>query len=110
MDYSRGMLDIGRKAKELDVDGATLKRTLDDLLAITRETSENGNSITITLTITHTTDSSLGRTEVMIGNTRQAIRGETHQKPDWGKGHDALLHLCGHGDADHHGRSGQWLR
>lgn len=70
-DYTRGILDIGRKAQELHVDAAALKRTLDDLSTITREASESGDSVTIT----HTQSSTVGRTEVIMGNTNQAQRG-----------------------------------
>ena len=70
-DYTRGMLDIGRKAQELQVDAGALKGTLDDLSATTREASESGNSVTIT----HTQSSTVGRTEVIMGNTSQAQRG-----------------------------------
>ena len=72
LDYTRGMLDISRKAQELHVDAAALRKTLDDLSATTREASESGGSVTIT----HTQSSAVGRTEVIMGNTEQAQRGK----------------------------------
>ncbi|MCO6413215.1 MAG: hypothetical protein J5I92_10760 [Thiogranum sp.] len=83
IDYTKGMIDISKKAQELDVDATILKRTLDDLSATTREVSDTGNAVTIS----HTQTTKVGRTEVMMGNTEQAQSGklsksQTGQK-DW---------------------------
>lgn len=72
MDHTKGMLDISRKAQELNVDSMALKNTLDDLSASTREVSEGGDAVTIT----HSQTTSVGRTEVMMGNTEQAKSGK----------------------------------
>lgn len=71
-DYTKGILDISRKAQELHVDSAALKKTLDDLSATTNEVSESGNAVTVS----HTQTTSVGRTEVMMGNTEQAQSGK----------------------------------
>ncbi len=70
-DYTRGVLDVSRRAHELQVDVGTLDQVLQSLAGTTREVSELGNSVTVT----HTQATSVGRTEVLIGNTPQARRG-----------------------------------
>jgi hypothetical protein len=70
-DYTRGVLDVARKAHELQVDVATLDKLLESLAATTKEVAATGNSVTVT----HTQATSVGRTEVLIGNTKLARRG-----------------------------------
>lgn len=72
LDYAKGMIDISKKAQELHIDAAVLKKTLDDLADATIEVSESGNAVTIT----HTQSTKVGRTEVMMGNTEQAQSGK----------------------------------
>lgn len=72
LDYTKGMLDLGKKAQELNMDGASLKRTLDDLTVTSNQAAAEGNSVTIT----HTSSSSVGRTEVIMGNTDSAQKGK----------------------------------
>lgn len=70
-DYSKGMLDLSRKAQELHIDVAALRSSLDTLSNTVTQTSREGNSITAS----HTVTSAAGRTEVMMGNTDRAARG-----------------------------------
>ncbi|MGE4070691.1 MAG: hypothetical protein AB7E72_05900 [Lysobacterales bacterium] len=70
-EYTKGLLDIAKKAQELHVDSAALRKTLDDLAGTTREVAETGNAVTIS----HTQTTSVGRTEVIMGNTQQAQSG-----------------------------------
>lgn len=83
IDYTKGMMDISKKAQELHVDAAVLKRTLDDLSDTTREVSDSGNAVTIT----HSQTTKVGRTEVMMGNTEQAQSGKLSKsqtgEKDW---------------------------
>jgi len=83
VDYTKGMLDIGQKAQELHVDSAALKKTLDDLSLTTRGVAESGNAVTIS----HTQTTSVGRTEIIMGNTEQAQRGKLSKtqtgEKDW---------------------------
>lgn len=72
VDYTKGILDVSRKAQELHVDSAALRKTLDDLAATTKEVSESGNAVTVS----HTQTTSVGRTEVIMGNTQQAQSGK----------------------------------
>lgn len=82
-DYAKGILDISRKAQELHVDSRALKKTLDDLSVTTKEVSESGSAVTIS----HTQTTSVGRTEVMMGNTEQAQKGKLSKsqtgEKDW---------------------------
>ena len=71
-DYARGLLDISKRAQELHVDQGALRNALHTMAETTREVTEEGTSITVS----HTTTSSVGRTEVMMGNTNQAKSGK----------------------------------
>ena len=83
IDYTKGMMEISKKAQELHVDAAVLKKTLDDLSDTTREVSDRGNAVTIT----HSQTTKVGRTEVMMGNTEQAQSGKLSKsqtgEKDW---------------------------
>lgn len=83
MEHTKGMLDISQKAQELHVDSASLKKTLEDLSESTREVAESDNAVTIT----HTQTTSIGRTEVIMGNTEQAQSGKLSKsqsgEKDW---------------------------
>ena len=72
LDYTKGMIDLSKKAQELHIDTAVLKKTLNDLADTTIQVSESGNAVTIT----HTQTTKVGRTEVMMGNTEQAQSGK----------------------------------
>ena len=71
-EYTGGMLDISRKAQELHVDVGALDATLQSLTGTTKQASEQGDAITLT----HTHTSSVGRTEVIMGNTDRAQSGK----------------------------------
>ena len=71
-EYTRGMMDVSKKAQELHVEASILKDTLDNLATITHDISSTGDSVTIT----HSQKSSVGRTEVIMGNTDQALTGK----------------------------------
>jgi hypothetical protein len=71
IDYSRGMLDVGRKASELNVDVMTLRNTLDTFSQTARRAQDEGTSVTIT----HTQTTAIGRTEISMGNTDAAKTG-----------------------------------
>jgi hypothetical protein len=83
VEYARGMLDVSRKAQELHVDAAALKKTLDDLSTTTKDVAQSGNAVTVS----HTQTTSIGRTEVIMGNTQQAQSGKLSKsqtgEKDW---------------------------
>jgi hypothetical protein len=72
MHHAKGMIDINKKAQELHIDVKALDATLNTMAKNTEELSKAGDSVTIT----HSQDSSLGRTEVMMGNTTKAAKGK----------------------------------
>jgi len=83
VDYTKGIMDISKKAQELHVDAAVLKKTLDDFSDTTREVSDSGNAVTIT----HSQTTKVGRTEVIMGNTEEAQSGKLSKsqtgEKDW---------------------------
>ncbi|HEY8571234.1 hypothetical protein [Phenylobacterium sp.] len=72
LDYSRGVLDIAKKAQDLHVDIGALQSTLSTLSHTTKEVAASGASVTVT----HTQTTSIGRTEIIMGNTETAQRGK----------------------------------
>ncbi|WP_430415291.1 hypothetical protein [Parasphingorhabdus sp.] len=83
IDYKKGMLDLGLKAQELHVDVKALEVTLGTLTDTTRTVSQDGNSVTVS----HTQTTSVGRTEIIMGNTESAkvgklTKSQTGEK-DW---------------------------
>lgn len=83
IDYTKGIMDISKKAQELHVDAAVLKKTLDDFSDTTREVSNSENAVTIT----HSQTTKVGRTEVIMGNTEEAQSGKLSKsqtgEKDW---------------------------
>ena len=72
MQHAKGMIDINKKAQELHIDVKALDATLTTMANQTEQVSKAGDSVTMT----HSHDSSLGRTEVMMGNTEKAAKGK----------------------------------
>lgn len=71
-EYRKGQLDLAKKAQELRMDVEALEATLTVLANTTKQVAETGTSVTVT----HTQDSTVGRTEVIMGNTKKAARGK----------------------------------
>ena len=63
---------ISNKAQEAQIDIQGTKLQLDNLNAAVRDSSKDGTSITVT----HTQTTSVGRTEVVMGNTEKAAAGK----------------------------------
>jgi len=72
MEYARGTLDIGKRAGQMHVDVGAFKNMLDVMAAKTRELSAQENT---SVTMSHTQETSVGKTEVIMGNTAQAASG-----------------------------------
>ena len=72
LDYQRGLIDVRLRAATLGIDASALGETLRTLADATQSVSETEGA---SVTVTHTQDSSLGRTEIIMGNTEQAQRG-----------------------------------
>lgn len=71
-EYQKGILDVSKKAHDMKVDVDALHATLSHLGGATHEAAKDGTSVTIT----HTQDTSIGRTEIIMGNTTEAQRGQ----------------------------------
>lgn len=71
-EYMHGTLDINKKAAEMHVDVNAFKNMLDVMTSKTRELAGQED---MSVTMQHTQESSVGRTEVIIGNTAQAASG-----------------------------------
>ena len=71
-DFASGMIDVHKKAAELRVDVGALDSALHSFTEQTEKATKAGAHATIT----HTQTTSLGRTEVIIGNTEKAARGK----------------------------------
>jgi hypothetical protein len=65
-------IDINRKAQEAQLDIQGTKLNLDNFNEAVRASSRDGTSITVT----HTQTTSVGRTEVIMGNTQKAAAGK----------------------------------
>ncbi len=72
VEYARGMLEIDKRAKELGVDVMALDRTLRTMAENTQAASANDNAVTIT----NAQENSIGRTEIIMGNTQHALKGK----------------------------------
>ena len=71
-EHTRGLLDINRKATEMHVDVAALSAALGTVSNTTLQATKDGNSVTAS----HTQTTSIGRTEVIMGNTDAARVGK----------------------------------
>ncbi len=72
MEYMRGTLDVNKKAAQMHVDVNAFKNMLDVMAQKTKDLSaQEGTSVTMQ----HTQESAVGRTEVIMGNTAQAASG-----------------------------------
>ena len=70
--HAKGMIDLDKKALEIGIDVQALDQTLSTMAHQTEQVSKAGDSVTTT----HSQDSRLGRTEVIMGNTEAAVRGK----------------------------------
>lgn len=72
MRHAGGMIDLARKAQEMQFDVGALDATLTSVNAQAARATRDGYSVTFQ----HTHESSIGRTEVIIGNTDKAASGK----------------------------------
>jgi hypothetical protein len=72
MEYMRGTLDVNKKAAQMHVDVTAFKNMLDVMSQKTKDLAEQSGT---SVTMQHTQESSVGRTEVIMGNTAQAASG-----------------------------------
>ena len=72
MKYAGSMLDLQKKATENSIDAQGIRNQIDSHIDQSNKATQDGNSATIS----YTHDSSLGRTEALIGNTDRAAGGK----------------------------------
>jgi hypothetical protein len=65
-------IDLNKKAQEANIDIQGTKVNLDNLNSTVKDSTREGTSITVT----HTQTTSVGRTEVVMGNTERAASGK----------------------------------
>lgn len=87
--HAEGLIDLNKKAQELKVDVGALEATLTSMSGQTRQIAEDGNSVTMT----HTQDTTLGRTEVIMGNTDKAAKGKLSRSQTGGPD-NTLIYLA----------------
>lgn len=76
--HAKGLIEVQRKASELKVDIQALDQTLESLTSQARTANDAG----VNITATHTQNTSLGQTEIIVGNTQRAAAGKV--APIWG--------------------------
>jgi len=72
MKYAGLRLDLQMKAAENSIDAQGIRNQIDSHIDQSNKATQDGNSATIS----YTHDSSLGRTEALIGNTDRAAGGK----------------------------------
>lgn len=70
--YTEGMIDLKKKAEEMQIEENTLNAALNDFVGYTHQAIQSGSS----LTISHTHTTNKGKTEIVIGNTEKAAKGK----------------------------------
>ena len=70
--HAEAMIGVTQKARDLAADAGALNHSLETLTHHTREVAASGQEVTIT----HTQDSALGRTEVIMGTSDAAKKGK----------------------------------
>lgn len=75
------MIEVGKKAAEQGIDTKTLDQKLGTMAEHTEEVSKAGGS----MTITSTQDDSIGRTEIIMGDSEAARKGKLTRSQAGGK-------------------------
>jgi hypothetical protein len=70
-EYARGQMDLGQRAEKLRLDAVALEKAMDTLVEGSSKAHEKGLSVTTT----HSRDSEVSKTEIVIGNTGKARGG-----------------------------------
>src|ERR1700757_141750 len=70
--HASGMIDLKKKAEELKIENASLAMTLDSF----NTEASKATQANVSMTATHTQNTAIGRTEVVIGNTDRAASGK----------------------------------
>jgi hypothetical protein len=84
---AEGMIAVNRKAQELVADAGALNHSLGTMAHHTNEVAANGHGVTIT----HTQETSLGRTEIIMGTSDAAKKGKLTRTQSGAPDHTLLL-------------------
>jgi hypothetical protein len=87
IEHAKVMIAVNRKAQELVADAGALNHSLGTMAHHTNEVAANGHSVTIT----HTQDTSLGRTEIIMGTSEAARKGKLSRTQSGAPDHTHLL-------------------
>ena len=83
-----GLISVNKKAQELVADAGAFNHTLGTMAHHTNEVAAAGQNVTIT----HTQETSLGRTEIIMGTSEAAKQGKLSRTQTGGVDH-ANLHV-----------------
>ncbi|ROO68700.1 hypothetical protein EDB69_3727 [Vibrio crassostreae] len=70
--FAESKVELTKKAQQMNMDLGATRTNLGDLTSTVRDATTDGTSVTIT----HSQTTSLGRTEVVMGNTERAAKGK----------------------------------
>lgn len=84
---AESLIGVNKKAQELVADAGALNHTLGTMAHHTNEVAAAGQSVTIT----HTQDTSLGRTEIIMGTSEAAKQGKLSRTQTGSVDHTNLL-------------------
>ena len=70
--YASGMIDLAKKAQEFKIDNASLAMVLDSF----NTEAAKATQANVSMTASHTQTTTIGRTEVVMGNTDRAASGK----------------------------------
>jgi hypothetical protein len=85
-DYARGQMDLAQRAEKLRLDAVALEKAMDTLV----DGSSKAHDAGLSVTTTHSRDSEVSRTEIVIGNTG-AARKAPRRRSGGGFAPDRLL-------------------
>lgn len=71
MKHAEGMIELNKKAQELQIDVGATRASLEIMAANVQKVSEAGDAVTIT----NVQKNALGHTEIVMGNTDAAAKG-----------------------------------
>ncbi|EJE8579508.1 hypothetical protein M5219_002392 [Vibrio vulnificus] len=70
--FAESKVELTKKAQQMNIDLSATRTNLGDLTSTVRDATTDGTSVTIT----HSQNTSLGRTEIVMGNTERAAKGK----------------------------------
>ena len=87
MQHAGAMLDLQKKATEYGIDSQGIRNQIDSHIDQANKAKQDGTSATIS----YDQDSSLGRTEVLVGNTDKAASGKISKSATGEKDNSVMI-------------------